>query len=258
MGGFPDTHLPPSTPRLHGGMQTHIYSGSGGGSGGGSGSCAGGGSDSGSSSGSGSGSGSNPATGSGTSSGWGSGSGSGSSSNSAGGGAYVATGVVYIASGIQSFSTTDVGSETFASVDGSPGSLTLANAGAVYTIDELETNEAETDSSGSFSYTNADTGASGHDSTLAVDNGYSLSIENIGSLTESGGDTVASDSAGIGYSSDGGSEWAYSGFGGGGTTEAAGDATHGSDFDIYGTDYSDADLGEEESLNRPTRRARSR
>ncbi len=38
------------------------------------------------------------------------------------------------------------------------------------------------------------------------------------------------------------------GFGGGGTPEAGGDATYGSDVDVYGTHYSDSDLGEEELL----------
>ncbi len=89
------------------------------------------------------------------------------------------------------------------------GSLTPGSRGELFTIDEFDTNDAETDSSGSYSSSNADSGASGYDSTLVVGNAYSLSIENIGSLTEAGGDTVASDSVGIEYSSDGGSDWDY-------------------------------------------------
>ena len=71
--------------------------------------------------------------------------------------------MIDIASGIESFSTNDVGSDKFAAVPDSGGSLTLANAGAVYTIDELEANDTEIDDDDESSYDNTfgDYGSSG-------------------------------------------------------------------------------------------------
>jgi len=52
----------------------------------------------------------------------------------------VASGVIYIGSGVQSYSTNDIGNNSYA-FDGK--SLSLADAGAVYTIDELDSDDAE-------------------------------------------------------------------------------------------------------------------
>ena len=62
--------------------------------------------------------------------------------------------MIDIASGVESFSTNDVGSDKFAAVPDSGGSLTLANAGAVYTIDELLVDDAEIDDDDEASYDN--------------------------------------------------------------------------------------------------------
>jgi hypothetical protein len=53
--------------------------------------------------------------------------------------------VDYQASGVQSFSTTAAGSDTFAGTGDSGGSLSLANGAESYTIDEFQTNSEKGD-----------------------------------------------------------------------------------------------------------------
>ncbi len=135
------------------------------------------------------------------------------------------TQVNYQASGVQSFSTTATGSDTFALTGGAlDGFLSLSNSGELYTIDEFDTNESGTDSSENLSGSDADMCDYGEISALSTGQAYSLSVEADGSLSEAGADSVASYSSAVEYASYAGSGWEYSGYGYDATTEGNGEA----------------------------------
>jgi hypothetical protein len=108
----------------------------------------------------------------------------------------VATGVIYIGSGVQSYSTNDIGNNSYA-LDGE--SLSLADAGAVYTIDELDADDAEiiddnegrtedsfaNDSSSESDADATETGASVNFGGGLVNDPYSIDTDDDGTVADS-------------------------------------------------------------------------
>jgi hypothetical protein len=96
--------------------------------------------------------------------------------------------VIYIGSGVQSYSTNDVGNNSYALDD---ESLAPADAGAVYTIDELDSDDAEIIDNDNDSRTGDFLDAS---DSVSADEDYDLAIQAIGSLTHAGTDSATSHS----------------------------------------------------------------
>ena len=117
----------------------------------------------------------------------------------------MATGVIYIGSGVQSYSTNDIGNDSYA-LDGK--SLSLADAGAVYTIDELDSDDAEIIDDNEDRTDNS-SGDSGLSDSVSADEDYDLAIQAIGSLTHAGTDSATSYSDDLEYSGSGGSDWQF-------------------------------------------------
>jgi hypothetical protein len=117
----------------------------------------------------------------------------------------VATGVIDIGSGVQSYSTNDIGNNSYA-LDGK--SLSLADAGAVYTIDELDSDDAEIidDNEGRTDNSSGDSGLS---DSISADEDYELAIQAIGSQTHAGTDSATSYSDDLEDSGSGGSDWQF-------------------------------------------------
>ena len=156
----------------------------------------------------------------------------------------MATGVIYIGSGIQSYSTTDVGNNSYA-LEGE--SLSLADAGALYTIDELDTDDAEIidDNEGR---TEDSFGVFDSSDSISADEDCDLAIQAIGSLTHAGTDSATSYSDDLEYSGSGGSDWQYDNFDNGDNNSGCGGGSYESDVDLDGTDSSDGDSGQDISV----------
>jgi hypothetical protein len=161
-----------------------------------------------------------------------------------GSGTFVATGVIDIGSGVQSYSTNDIGNDSYA-LDGK--SLSLADAGAVYTIDELDADDAEIMDDNEDRTDNSSGDFDSSDS-ISADEDYDLAIQAIGSLTHAGTDSATSYSDDLEYSGSGGSDWQYDHVEDSQDNSGSGGGSYESDVDIDGTDSSDGDSGQDISV----------
>jgi hypothetical protein len=99
-----------------------------------------------------------------------------------------------------------VGCDTFTE-NGSPsGELTLEDGRASYTVDELEANDGTTDNGTIAEGSNSEEGDYDETASVAEDAASTLDLEAVGSLSESGSDSVASYSVSLDYADDGGSD----------------------------------------------------